>query len=290
MKKEKIVRPSPDGKGKTRENGKKQRTPLGRGEKLLFGCSVFLGVFIFVIFFAYRIRQLMFSEGLSAALLADLLCVFSLLPLFFYRPLREKRKRLALVLLWIYFLLALFFFVTFAIHVFQTVVFPPEDTPLSSLPADSVVLVFGAKITGSGPGVPLRRRLDAACDLLRALPDAVCIVSGGQGRDEPRPEADVMREYLIAHGVAEERILCESASADTVSNIDNSLALIREKGLAGREIVCVSSRFHMRRILSLFSERGMEPASVSADSPSVDSLVFSVIREYCSRLKLRLGL
>ncbi|MBQ7171404.1 MAG: YdcF family protein [Clostridia bacterium] len=285
MKEKKKVRPFPDG----RENRKKERAPLGRGEKILFGCCVFLGVFIFVLFFAYRIRQFIFSEGLSAALLADLMCLFSLLPLFCYRPLRKKREKLALVLLWIYFFLALFFFVTFVIHVFQTVIFPPADTPLSELSADPVILVFGAKITGAGPGVPLRRRLDAACELLSSFPDAVCVVSGGQGADEPRPEAEVMRDYLVSSGIDPGRIFCESESSDTVSNIENSLALMREEGLSERQLVCVSTRFHLRRILSLFSERGMTPAVISADSPTVDALVFSVIREYCSRLKLALG-
>ena len=47
------------------------------------------------------------------------------------------------------------------------------------------VVVLGAQVKQSGPGVLLRDRLDAAAEYLAERPELPVVVSGGQGRDEP---------------------------------------------------------------------------------------------------------
>ena len=73
-------------------------------------------------------------------------------------------------------------------------------------------IVLGAQLKDHGPSDVLRRRLDAAAEYLRQNPDTKCIVSGGQGGNEPMSEAEGMRHYLVAAGIEEERIIQEAVS------------------------------------------------------------------------------
>ena len=47
------------------------------------------------------------------------------------------------------------------------------------------VIVLGAQVRESGPSKALRYRLDRTIDYLEENPDTICIVSGGQGHNEP---------------------------------------------------------------------------------------------------------
>ncbi len=110
----------------------------------------------------------------------------------------------------------------------------------------ATVVVLGAALHGDRPSRSLRVRLDAAVRYLRENPAAVCVVSGGQGRDEPCTEAAAMRAYLLEVGIAEERIYTEDRSTSTYENILFSKELIREKGLSP-DIAIATQEFHQYR-------------------------------------------
>ena len=111
-------------------------------------------------------------------------------------------------------------------------------------PGLDVIIVLGAQIRETGPTVVLRWRLDAAYEYLATNPGTRCIVSGGQGANEPRPEADAMKDYLVERGISPERILTETASRNTVENILNSMNLFdADKDSVG----IVTNDFHMYR-------------------------------------------
>ncbi len=52
---------------------------------------------------------------------------------------------------------------------------------------NATVVVLGCRAYGSRPSIMLASRLDAAYEYLTEHPDAICIVSGGQGPDESMP-------------------------------------------------------------------------------------------------------
>ena len=58
------------------------------------------------------------------------------------------------------------------------------------------IIVLGAQVHQGSPSLVLRYRLDRAAEYLRANPDTTCIVSGGQGPNEPYAEARGMADYL----------------------------------------------------------------------------------------------
>ena len=69
------------------------------------------------------------------------------------------------------------------------------------------LIVAGAQVYTDSPSPVLKFRLDKAVEYLEAHPSVKCIVTGGQGTNEPRPEADVMAEYLVRNGISAERII-----------------------------------------------------------------------------------
>ncbi len=268
---------------------KKAKRKNIKGEPIVRITGYICGILIFVMFFSYFIRQFIFPEGVMPRTLAVLVSCASSLPLVIYPLLKKYLPRLAFVLLCIYTALALFFCVTFVIHLWDTFFFPAPDAEISELDDGAAVLVFGSKIQGTQPARPLAKRLDRAAEILHARPDTFCIVSGGQGGDEIMPEAEVMKNYLVAKGIDAERIITETESHNTIENIANSSEILKLMGYDG-QVACVSTSFHMPRIEKLMERAGFDNVlSFSADSPTPASLFFSLIREYCSRAKIVFG-
>ena len=51
------------------------------------------------------------------------------------------------------------------------------------------IIVLGAQVRADGPSKVLKHRLNTAIDYLEKNPETICIVSGGQGYNEPCTEA-----------------------------------------------------------------------------------------------------
>ena len=118
---------------------------------------------------------------------------------------------------------------------------PPPDS------GEVTVIVLGARINGSEPSLMLRRRLDKAAQYMRQNPEAICVVTGGQGPGEDLPEAQVMGDYLKRFGIASDRIIREGASSNTRENFQFSAVLLEEQGLEKQPVVVVTDSFHQLR-------------------------------------------
>lgn len=133
-------------------------------------------------------------------------------------------------------------------------------------PSSATVVVLGCKVNSDkSPSLSLRTRIEKAAEYLKEHPDAVCIVSGGQGSIEPVSEASVMARELEALGIAPERILQEDQSTDTRENMEYSAKLIEEKGLS-REVAVVTDDYHEFRAGELAKDAGLTPYAVPAES------------------------
>jgi len=115
--------------------------------------------------------------------------------------------------------------------------------------ADSdYLVVLGAGVNGTVPSRSLKERLDAAYEYLTDHPDAVAIVSGGQGLGEEITEAKCMYDYLTAAGIDPGRVWMEDKATSTLENLRFSLDLIEEKmGLRPEKLAIVSSEYHLHR-------------------------------------------
>lgn len=104
------------------------------------------------------------------------------------------------------------------------------------LAPDAIVILGSGLIRGEAPPL-LQRRIDRAIEIWRAAPAALLIPSGGQGEDEPRPEAAAMAEYMVAQGVPTEAIVQEDRSRNTRENLEFSRAVLDQFAGLGRPAV-----------------------------------------------------
>ncbi len=100
-----------------------------------------------------------------------------------------------------------------------------------------------------GPSTVFKYRLDAACAYLSENPDTICIVSGGQGVNEPVSEGEGGKEYMISQGATPDRIIAETTAMDTKENIRYSLDIMRQAAGTGEKlrIGIVTNNFHVFR-------------------------------------------
>ena len=128
------------------------------------------------------------------------------------------------------------------------------------------VIVLGCGIFPDGRlTLALQNRLDAAYEYMQRYPEAICVVSGGQGSNEPIPEGQAMAEYLLGRGMSEERILREQKATSTKTNLLYSSEIIDENyPEAEKTVAVVSSDFHMFRVRFLSKRFGMDAIGIPA--------------------------
>ena len=144
------------------------------------------------------------------------------------------------------------------------------------------VIVLGAQVRENGPSVVLRYRLDTAIEYLEENPETICIVSGGQGVNEPFSEAEGMANYLIENGIEKDRILLENKSKNTVQNMQYSSALMDE---TYNSVGIVTNNFHMFRAMKLAKAQGLKNVCAIAADSNVLYLPNNVLRECLGILK-----
>lgn len=149
----------------------------------------------------------------------------------------------------------------------------------------SFLIVLGAQVRGTRITNSLMRRLDAALHYLEGNPDTKVIVSGGQGKDEAISEAQAMSEYLILHGVKEDRILQEDKSTSTWENLVFSRRLIKD---VEQPVAIVTNDFHVFRALLIAKRAGYQNIfGIAASSNPVLQLNY-LVREFFAIIWLML--
>lgn len=132
-------------------------------------------------------------------------------------------------------------------------------------PRADYLIVLGAGVNGDVPSLSLRERLDAALDYLERYPDAVAVLSGGQGSGENLTEAQCMFDWLTARGIAAERLLKEEQATSTQENLRFSLDLIeRHSGTRAQTVAVVSSEYHLCRAELYANRLGVTALGVPA--------------------------
>lgn len=249
-------------------------------------CAVLCAGFVVVAYASYFIKLLIWPEGLKPFLVCVGVLLAALLPLLLYRRLKEHLpRRLFAVLRGLYIFAAAFYTVTFC--VLCAYVARVNSAPVrEDLPEKTVFVVYGAGLRGEEPGHLLVKRLNTASQLMERFPESLCIVTGGQGRDEVISEAEAMERYLTGRGIASDRIIAEDKAENTAENIKLSLELICERGLEEYTVVSISNAFHIPRIRLLCGRLGMSDEAVAAPDPVPWAVFPTMVREYMSYVKL----
>ena len=141
------------------------------------------------------------------------------------------------------------------------------------------VIVLGAGVNGRVPSLSLRVRLEAALEYIADKPDIPIVVTGSQGPGEEISEARCMADWLIAHGVAEERILVEDQADNTKENIAFSKAMLHENGYdTTAHYAVVSSDYHLCRAAMYWQLPYM--VGVAAKMPEMYQRSFLTVNYY----------
>lgn len=142
------------------------------------------------------------------------------------------------------------------------------------------VIVLGAAVHGSEPSAAMNERCDAAFAYLSSHPDALAILSGGQGEDEDLSEAYAMFLILKERGISEERLILEEHSTNTRENLANSFRIISERGddPNGTSAV-VTSEYHIYRAKIIAKSMGVDIKGIPADTKSLSVKINYFIRE-----------
>jgi uncharacterized SAM-binding protein YcdF (DUF218 family) len=147
------------------------------------------------------------------------------------------------------------------------------------------IIVLGAQVKDSGPSRVLKYRLDKAYDYLQENENTICIVSGGQGKNEPVSEAEGMYEYLTGRGIDPERIYIEDASKTTAENLRLSQKYFDAET---DRVGIVTNNFHMFRSLCIARRAGVKNVcGITAESTPV-FLPNNMVRECLAIIKMYL--
>ncbi len=125
------------------------------------------------------------------------------------------------------------------------------------------IIVLGAQVKPDGnPSVQLTWRLEQAAEAWRKkqVPIVVC---GAQGSDEPMPEAEAMKAFLVRNGVAEDSVLTDPDSFNTRENIANAKRLLEGREGIGRVLI-VTSDYHVPRSAALAGDLDMKAEGLGA--------------------------
>ena len=112
-------------------------------------------------------------------------------------------------------------------------------------------------------------RCETALACLERYPNALLAVTGGGTASGNRSvtEAGAMAAWFAEHGVAPERILQEGASLTTADNAVLTCALLREKAPQVRQLLIVSSDYHLPLGCLLFEEKALLCACEEGTKP-----------------------
>jgi uncharacterized SAM-binding protein YcdF (DUF218 family) len=210
-------------------------------------CSVFISPMTVRIINAGNIAGVLFCAVIALAWL-------------FYPLIKRGKKRfLTFKIFAVLFALGLCYAAFLSVNMLMAM----RDEPKISAEKERTVIILGCQIRGDYPSFMLARRLEAARDYLIADENAVCVVTGGVGTRQTRSEACVMRDWLTANGIAEERIFLEELSTSTAENIAFAYEIIVENDLP-RDVIIVSDGFHLWRGRMIAKKYFDEVGSVAA--------------------------
>jgi uncharacterized SAM-binding protein YcdF (DUF218 family) len=160
----------------------------------------------------------------------------------------------------------------------------PMPLPLNDSLVKKVVVLGGMSSEHPASG---RVRFGSSGDrlmqtllLVQNNPVEHLVISGGSAAilTDERGEAAFLQEFLLAMGMDRDRIVVDSLSRNTYENAVNIRQIFDERGWA-KEIVLVTSAWHLPRSQLVFEKQGFKILAIGADplypfSPTVPSDYF----------------
>mgnify|MGYP001347506455 CR=1 FL=1 len=131
---------------------------------------------------------------------------------------------------------------------------------------EDALIVLGAAVHGRTVSPSLAQRLDVAIEYHRQNPDALLVVTGGQGPQEDVAEAVAARDYLLARGIPDEVIVVEEHSTSTEENLVFAKKLLDQRLGTTYRVAFVTNEYHVWRASRLAGAAGLDAAHVHSST------------------------
>ena len=144
---------------------------------------------------------------------------------------------------------------------------------------EDAVIVLGAAVHGKTPSLTLKKRLDKAVEYHKQNPDAIIVVSGGQGAQEDISEAEAMEIYLIDQGVAADKIIKEDKSTSTTENFTFSKEILDKHFNKDYTTCFITNEYHVLRAADCAKSVGLTDITHLHSNTNLSYLISGSLRE-----------
>lgn len=107
------------------------------------------------------------------------------------------------------------------------------------------LLVLGMQLKHNAINKLYHHRLAKAAELLATHPEATVIILGGLTGTSTISEADAGRQFLVAQGIQEQRILLEKDSRHTLDNLKRARQILQDNQY--QQAILITNRYHLYR-------------------------------------------
>lgn len=136
-----------------------------------------------------------------------------------------------------------------------------ETHPANAKTDTDAIIVLGAQVYADGSLSPqLALRMEAALTAYQQYPRPI-IACGAQGGNEPAPEGQVMRGWLIAQGIPAEDVIAETNSYNTYQNLKNAASLLPDDA---RSVTIITSDYHLPRAMAIARDQGLNAYGIGS--------------------------
>lgn len=141
------------------------------------------------------------------------------------------------------------------------------------------ILVLGAGVWQNKPSHMLEDRLLQAVSLYKNNVASKIIVSGDHGQED-YDEVNVMKSFLIEHGIPSEDIFMDHAGFSSYDSIYRAKEIFKVK-----KLVIVTQKYHLYRSIYIAKSLSLTAYGVASNPRSYSGQIFREIREILARNK-----
>lgn len=183
--------------------------------------------------------------------------------------------------IYIFFIIYIFFMLIFISVLYKNVKYENEYGAKQS----EYIVVLGSGLkNGTDLSIEGEKRMSKALEYSKKYPHLKIFLTGGQGIDEKYPESLVMEKYLLEKGVPKDKILIETKSKSTNENIKFFLEKLSDDNITPKNILIVTSDFHMPRARIIAEHYGLNVHSLCSSTRRI-SFLTNIIREELAYIK-----
>lgn len=183
----------------------------------------------------------------------------------FYAPIMELVSALCEKKVGKAILIAILALIIACIGVFACTLASVVKESKNSANGQTTVITLGCRVRGDVPSLQLQSRCNETIKYLENNPDAVAILSGGQGADENISEAQCMFNLITEAGIDANRLYIEDKSTSTDENIKFSKRIIEDNKLDDN-VVIVTSEYHLKRAKMICKRHNLNAEGIPAHS------------------------